>query len=77
MTDGEEMGADLSVVTWEEHGKAPGNVAAKARGAGADLVNTGRFASLSANHTRPLFPLELGTCNGSGDAESAISFRCK
>lgn len=47
---------------------------AKARGADANLVNTERSISWSANHTRPLCPPEAGTCNGPGDAESASSF---
>ena len=48
------MAADLSVVAWEEHGKAPYNVTATARGAGTNPVNTERPARWSANRTLPL-----------------------
>ena len=40
MTDGGEMGADVSVVACVEQGKAPDSVTAKARGAGPNVVNT-------------------------------------
>jgi len=48
------MGADYSVVAWEEQGKAPDNVTAKARGAGANVVNAELPAIWSINRTRPL-----------------------
>lgn len=54
MTGAGEMAADLSVVAWEEHGKAPYNVTATARGAGTNPVNTERPARWSANRTLPL-----------------------
>lgn len=38
-------------------------------GAGANLVNTERPGSWSANRTRPLCAPEAGTDNGTGDAE--------
>ena len=68
------MGADYSVVVWEEQDKAPDNVTAKARGARANLVNTDRPARWSANRTRPLCASEAGTHNGPGDVETASSF---
>ncbi|WP_366118282.1 tannase/feruloyl esterase family alpha/beta hydrolase [Acidovorax sp.] len=69
------------MVALEEHGKAPGNVTAKARGARgalANLVNTELSASWSANRTRPLcvYP-KVARYNGTGDVESASSFSCK
>ena len=57
--------------------KVPESVMAKVRGAGANVFNTERPASWSANRTRPLCTSEAGTHNGPGDVESASSFRCK
>jgi len=53
-------------------------VTAKARGAGANVVNTELPATWSANRTRPLcvYP-KVARYNGTGDVESASSFSCK
>ena len=75
-TDQFDMLAPL--VAWVEQGKAPDSVTAKARGAGANVVNTELPANWSANRTRPLcvYP-KVARYNGSGDIESASSFSCK
>ena len=75
-TDQFDMLAPL--VAWVEQGKAPDSVTAKARGAGANVVNTELPASWSANRTRPLcvYP-KVARYNGTGDVESASSFSCK
>ena len=75
-TDQFDMLAPL--VAWVEQGKAPDSVTAKARGAGANVVNTELPASWSANRTRPLcvYP-KVARYNGTGDVESAGSFSCK
>jgi len=75
-TDQFDMLAPL--VAWVEQGKAPDSVTAKARGAGANVVNTEVPATWSANRTRPLcvYP-KVARYNGTGDVESASSFSCK
>ena len=75
-TDQFDMLAPL--VAWVEQGKAPDSVTAKARGAGANVVNTELPATWSANRTRPLcvYP-KVARYNGTGDVESASSFSCK
>ena len=75
-TDQFDMLAPL--VAWVEQGKAPDSVTAKARGAGANVVNAELPASWSANRTRPLcvYP-KVARYNGTGDVESASSFSCK
>ncbi len=75
-TDQFDMLAPL--VAWVEQGKAPDSVTAKARGAGANMVNAELPASWSANRTRPLcvYP-KVARYNGTGDIESASSFSCK
>jgi len=75
-TDQFDMLAPL--VAWVEQGKAPDSVTAKARGAGANVVNAELPASWSANRTRPLcvYP-KVARYNGTGDIESASSFSCK
>ena len=78
MTDAGEIAAYLFVVAWEEHSKAPDNVTAKTRGAGANVVNNELPASCSANRTRPpcVYP-KVARYNWRGDVESASSFSCK
>lgn len=75
-TDQFDMLAPL--VAWVEQGKAPDRVTAKARGIGANVVNTELPASWSANRTRPLcvYP-KVARYNGSGDVENASSFSCQ
>ncbi|RZJ08645.1 MAG: tannase/feruloyl esterase family alpha/beta hydrolase [Acidovorax sp.] len=75
-TDQFDMLAPL--VAWVEQGKAPESVTAKARGAGANVVNAELPANWSANRTRPLcvYP-KVARYNGTGDVESAGSFSCK
>ncbi|PIF92880.1 feruloyl esterase [Acidovorax sp. 62] len=75
-TDQFDMLAPL--VAWVEQGKAPDSVTAKARGAGANVVNTEVPSTWSANRTRPLcvYP-KVARYNGTGDVESASSFSCK
>ena len=55
------MGADYLVVIWEEQGKAPDNVTAKARGAGANGITTRCTRS-----GLPAEPDRLMRCNGTG-----------
>ncbi len=67
-----------ALVNWVEKGEAPEQVVAKARGAGANVVNTEVPATWSAARTRPLCPYpKVARYNGSGDVESAASFTCK
>jgi hypothetical protein len=75
-TDQFDMLAPL--VAWVEQGKAPESVTAKARGAGANVVNAELPASWSANRTRPLcvYP-KVARYNRTGDVESAGSFSCR
>ena len=75
-TDQFDMLAPL--VAWVEQGKAPDSVTAKARGAGANVVNAEVPSTWSANRTRPLcvYP-KVARYNGTGDVESAGSFSCK
>ena len=75
-TDQFDMLAPL--VAWVEQGKAPDSVTAKARGAGANVVNTEVPSTWSASRTRPLcvYP-KVARYNGTGDVESASSFSCK
>lgn len=67
-----------SLVDWVERGTAPDRVIAKARGAGANVVNTELPASWSAARTRPLcaYP-RVARYNGSGDIEAADNFSCR
>ncbi|WP_298213337.1 tannase/feruloyl esterase family alpha/beta hydrolase [Acidovorax sp.] len=75
-TDQFDMLAPL--VAWVEQGKAPDSVTARARGAGANLVNAELPASWSADRSRPLcvYP-KVARYSGTGDVESAGSFSCK
>lgn len=67
-----------SLVNWVEKVKAPEQVIAKARGVGANVVNTEVPASWSPTRTRPLCPYpKVAKYNGTGDIESASSFSCK
>lgn len=67
-----------SLVNWVEKAKAPEQVIAKARGAGANVVNTEVPSTWSPTRTRPLCPYpKVAKYNGTGDIESASSFTCK
>lgn len=67
------------LVAWVEQGQAPGAVTASARGAGnAGGVNADLPAGWSAQRSRPLCPYpQVARYTGSGDVESAASFRCE
>lgn len=67
------------LVAWVEQGQAPDSVVASARGAGnAGGVNADLPATWSATRTRPLCPYpKIAKYKGSGDTESADSFRCE
>ncbi|MCR5863773.1 tannase/feruloyl esterase family alpha/beta hydrolase [Aquincola sp. J276] len=67
------------LVAWVEQGQAPGAVTASARGAGnAGGVNADLPAGWSAQRSRPLCPYpQVARYAGSGDLESAASFRCE
>ncbi|OYT87867.1 MAG: tannase/feruloyl esterase family alpha/beta hydrolase [Burkholderiales bacterium PBB6] len=68
-----------AIVAWVEDGQAPERITASARGAGnAGGVNADLPASWPANRTRPLcaYPT-VARYVGSGDVESAASFRCQ
>ena len=67
-----------SLVNWVEKAKAPEQVIAKARGAGANVVNAEVPATWNPARTRPLcsYP-KVAQYNGTGDIESASSFTCK
>jgi feruloyl esterase len=67
-----------ALVNWVEKGQAPAQVIARARGAGANVVNTEVPATWSPTRTRPLCPYpKVARYNGIGDIESASSFSCK
>jgi pimeloyl-ACP methyl ester carboxylesterase len=66
-----------ALVTWVETGKAPDSVVAKARGTGANVVNTEVPATWSANRTRLLCPYPMvPKYDGTGNIEVATSFSC-
>ena len=74
----DQFDALTSLVNWVEKGQAPDQLIAKARGTGANLVNTELPASWSATRARPLCPYpKVARYNGTGDIESASSFSCK
>jgi feruloyl esterase len=66
------------LVNWVEKGQAPEQVVAKARGTGANVVNTELPATWGAARTRPLctYP-KVARYNGTGDVENAANFSCK
>lgn len=67
------------LVAWVEQGQAPDSVIASARGTGnAGGVNADLPSTWSATRTRPLcaYP-KIARYDGSGDVESASSFRCE
>jgi feruloyl esterase len=67
-----------AIVNWVEKGKAPEQVIANARGAGANAVNKEVPATWNPARTRPLCPYpKVAKYNGTGDIESASSFTCK
>ena len=67
-----------SLVNWVEKGDAPEQLVARARGAGANVVNAELPAGWSATRTRPLCPYpKVARYNGTGDLEAAASFTCR
>lgn len=67
------------LVAWVEQGQPPDSVLARARGAGnAGGANTDLPAGWSPTRSRPLCPYpQVARYKGSGDLESADSFRCE
>jgi feruloyl esterase len=67
------------LVAWVEQGQAPDSIVASVRGTGnAGGANTDLPAGWSAARTRPLCPYPaVARYKGSGDTESADSFRCE
>ncbi|MET3442826.1 feruloyl esterase [Variovorax paradoxus] len=65
------------LVAWVEQGKAPATVIARARGAGANVVNAELPASWSPTRTRPLCPYPKTAVYLGGPLESASSFACQ
>lgn len=74
----DQFDAITALVDWVERGQAPDRITARARGAGANVVNTEVPATWDAARTRPLcaYPL-VARYKGSGDVESADSFSCR
>jgi pimeloyl-ACP methyl ester carboxylesterase len=66
-----------ALVKWVEEGIAPDAIVAKARGTGANVVNTEVPTSWAPNRTRPLcaYPA-IPKYNGSGNVEDAANFSC-
>jgi feruloyl esterase len=66
------------LVSWVEHGIAPGSIQASARGAGnPGGVNPDLPASWAPNRTRPLCPFpSVARYDGAGDVEQASSWTC-
>ncbi len=66
------------LVNWVEKAQAPEQVIAKARGAGANIVNTEVPSNWGAARSRPLcaYP-KVARYNGSGSVEDAANFSCK
>lgn len=66
-----------ALVKWVEEGIAPDAITAKARGTGANVVNSEVPATWAPNRTRPLctYP-SVPIYNGSGNVELAASFSC-
>jgi feruloyl esterase len=66
-----------ALVGWVETGKAPDSVVAKARGAGANMVNTEVPANWAPDRTRLLcsYPM-VPKYDGTGSIEAASSFSC-
>jgi len=66
------------LVNWVEKAQAPEQVIAKARGAGANIVNTELPANWGAARSRPLcaYP-KVARYNGGGSVEDAANFSCR
>ncbi|MBP1736084.1 MAG: Tannase and feruloyl esterase, partial [Deltaproteobacteria bacterium] len=66
-----------ALVKWVEQGIAPDAITAKARGTGANVVNTEVPATWAPNRTRPLctYPT-VPKYNGTGNIENAENFSC-
>ena len=66
-----------ALVKWVEYGIAPDAITAKARGTGANVVNTEVPVTWAPNRTRPLcaFPA-VPWYNGTGSVEDAANFSC-
>ncbi len=66
-----------ALVKWVEEGIAPDVIMAKARGAGANVVNNEVPAEWAPNRTRPLCAYPAApSYNGTGNIEDAASFSC-
>lgn len=66
-----------ALVKWVEQGRVPNSIVAKARGAGANLVNAEVPATWAPDRTRLLCPYpKLAKYIGRGSIENAASFRC-
>ena len=67
-----------ALVNWVEKAQVPEQVVARARGAGANVVNSELPASWSATRSRPLcaYPM-VARYKGSGDIENAANFSCQ
>ncbi|MCG2593971.1 tannase/feruloyl esterase family alpha/beta hydrolase [Ramlibacter sp. XY19] len=66
-----------ALVAWVEQGVAPASIVATARGAGSNVPNNEVPADWSPRRTRLLCPWpSVARYGGSGDSESAASFRC-
>lgn len=69
-----------AIVNWVEYGKAPDSVLATARGVGGTITSTNADVppTWAPNRTRPLCPYpQVARYTGSGNIESAASFRCQ
>ena len=74
----DQFDAITALVNWVERGQTPERITARARGAGANVVNTEVPASWGAARTRPLCPYpQVAQYKGSGDMESADNFNCR
>jgi hypothetical protein len=65
------------LVNWVEKAEAPEQVVARARGAGANVVNAELPAAWSAGRTRPLCAYPKVARHNGGEMESAASFSCR
>ena len=67
-----------ALVKWVEEGIEPDAITAKARGAGANVVNSEVPATWAPNRTRPLctYP-EVPRYNGTGSIDDAANFSCE
>ena len=74
----DQFDALTALVSWVEQGQAPERITARARGVGANVVNTEVPPSWGAARTRPLCPYpQVAQYKGSGDVENAENFSCR